>query len=128
LPNVDVKSELDQYKGRWIAWDENMEHVIASADSYLELVDHIERMNLGNPHMLTAPGDHPAFANKPFELQEGESPDILHDIRITIPNPDQWLDAPNPHLGLQKPRDLIGTDQEPLIRNILRSIWNGIFS
>jgi hypothetical protein len=117
-----------EYQGKWIAWDENMEHVVASADTYLELVDYIERMNLGNPHMQRAPGIDPALANKQFELMEGESPDIMQDIRATIPNPEQWLDAPNPHFGLQKPREMIGTDQEPLIRNMLRRIWNGIFS
>jgi len=41
-------------------------------------------------------------------------------------NADEWLDAPNDQLGGARPWDLIGTDQEPLLRNLVRAAKHGV--
>jgi hypothetical protein len=115
-------------EGKWIAWDENQERMLAFADTYPELMERVREMGLIDPTIERAPGVHPVAAAKPFKLLEGESPDILVDVRNTVSDPEKWLDTPNTRLGFKKPRDLIGTTQERLIRYLLRGIWAGITS
>ena len=71
-------------RGKWIAWDENQGKVLAATDTYAELMQCVEQMGLVNPLMERAPGLHPAVAAAPLMLLEGESPDILKDLRETI--------------------------------------------
>jgi uncharacterized protein (DUF2384 family) len=40
--------------------------------------------------------------------------------------PDAWLDTPNPWLGDESPRQLIGTDREELVLDILEGIKHGV--
>ena len=63
-----------------------------------------------------------------YPLLPEESDDILVDVADAIPNAAQWLDAPNPHFGLETPRSQIGTDQEWFLRNMLRMVKYGMFS
>ena len=114
--------------GKWIAWDENQERPLAAADTFADILATVEQMGLVDPIITKAPGLHPALAARPFELIEGESPDILEDIRATIPDAEVWLDTPNTRLWGQKPRDLIGTPDERQLRYLLRGLWNGITS
>ena len=48
--------------------------------------------------------------------------DIKDLIAELIDPPDEWLDRPHPLLDLAKPRDLIGTDRESILRDLLRTI------
>ena len=121
-------TDLDRQRGRWIAWDENQESILAYADTYPEIMARVEELRLVNPFVERAPGLHPSVAEKPFEIREGESPDVLNDVRETIADADGWLDTPNTQLGYEKPRTLIGTTQEEQLRDILRGIWSGISS
>jgi Protein of unknown function (DUF2384) len=41
--------------------------------------------------------------------------------------PEQWLDNPNPNFGGRKPRDLLGTDEEVKVYNILNAADQGMF-
>jgi hypothetical protein len=123
-----VGSLCDQYSGRWIAWNPDGETIAAVADTYGELMKIVADKELIDPAIEKAPGIHPALASRPFELMQGESADILQEIRQTIPDPDQWLDTPNARLWCQKPRELIGTSQEPYLRSMLRGIGSGITS
>src|SRR5438105_4859912 len=102
--------------GRWIAWDENREKVLAAADTYPELMLHVQQMGLVDSIIERAPGLHPAVGKRPFELLKGESSDILKDIRETIADADRWLDTPNTRFWCKTPRDLIGTAQEWQLR------------
>jgi len=52
--------------------------------------------------------------------------DLVREL-IDMP-PDKWLDTPNDQLGGEKPRDLMGTSKEPVLRNLLESIKYGSFS
>ncbi len=124
-PEVPVPPDL---QGRWIAWDEDQDEILAIADTYPELLERVQRMGLVDPIIERAPGLHPAVTSRPFELLEGESADILKDVHETIPDAEQWLDTPNTRLGCKKPRDLIGTAQERQLRYLLRGIWSGITS
>lgn len=109
MPEPFEASLPPEYRGKWIAWDDNMERILAADDTYSGLMERIERMGLVDPHVERAPGTHPALADAPLALLEGESLDILKDLRETIPNADEWLDTPNTRLWCKKPRDLIGT-------------------
>ncbi len=57
-------------------------------------------------------------------------PDLDSDLKglisEVVDKPDQWLDAPNDQLGGNKPRDLIGTDREGVLRELARAIKIGM--
>ncbi len=59
-------------------------------------------------------------------------PDLTADLRELIldvvPDGEHWIDTPNPHFGLKKPADLIGTDKEIHLRNLVRAVKQGMFS
>jgi uncharacterized protein (DUF2384 family) len=62
----------------------------------------------------------------PYHLLPGEKEDIRQEAATLVAEPEKWLDNPHPLLGGQRPNDLIGTDQELHLRNLLRRIKFGI--
>jgi hypothetical protein len=123
-----VTEGLMEYAGRWVAWSRNRERVIAVADTYADVMKQALAAGEANPFVKKAPGISPTEARQPFTLLEDESPDILEDLKPLIPELEEWLDTPNVFLGGEKPRDLIGTDREEQIRDLLRGIKHGISS
>jgi uncharacterized protein (DUF2384 family) len=67
-------------------------------------------------------------AKPAYDLFPGEKADIREEAAEVIPFPyaELWLDSPHEMLGLKKPNDLIGTEYEPAVRQILRMIKHGI--
>jgi uncharacterized protein (DUF2384 family) len=61
-----------------------------------------------------------------YEIFEDEHPDIIEELKKFTDDLEPWLDTPNERLMGRKPRDLIGTDQEIHLRNLLRRIKHGI--
>ena len=61
---------------------------------------------------------------------QDQDPDVVSDLKTLISEvvdkPDQWLDAPNDQLGGRKPRDLIGTKRERIVRELVRAIKIGM--
>lgn len=57
-----------------------------------------------------------------------ETRDIHDLIQEVVPDAKTWSDTENPHFNWRKPIDLIGTPDEPLLRNMLRAAKNGMFS
>jgi hypothetical protein len=55
-------------------------------------------------------------------------PPIEDLVRELLAEPDKWLDSKNDQLGGEKPRDLIDTPKEPVLRNLLEAIKYGSFS
>ncbi len=55
-------------------------------------------------------------------LLPGEHPDIRSDVRDLLSNADEWLATPNANFGGRSPFDLIGTADEHLLRETLRSV------
>jgi len=49
-------------------------------------------------------------------------------VRELLAEPDKWLDTKNEQLGGVKPGDLMGTVNEPVLRNLLEAIKYGSFS
>ena len=47
-------------------------------------------------------------------------------VEALVKEPRRWMDAPNDQLGGEKPRDLIGTNREQRLRDLLRAIRYGI--
>jgi hypothetical protein len=63
-----------------------------------------------------------------IQLLPWEDPDIRKDVAKMHNFPTNWLSTPNSRLGGEKPEDLIGTDREQWVRDILRSYYYGLFS
>jgi Protein of unknown function (DUF2384) len=65
-------------------------------------------------------------------VKRRRDPDETVDIRVlildVIPNAELWMDSPNRHFGAMKPSELIGTDKEIHLRNLVRAIKLGMFS
>lgn len=115
--------------GHWVAWDRERKKVLAVGDDFWEVLQKALATGEEEPHVEKTPGIHPAVAERPFTLQEGESPDIIEDVKKAFPGyADEWLDTPNPLVGGARPRDVIGTEQEKELRYYLRGIRDGIFS
>ena len=55
-------------------------------------------------------------------------PSIEALVRELVAEPDRWLDTENDQLGGEKPRNLLGTPKEPVLRNLLEAIKYGSFS
>ena len=55
-------------------------------------------------------------------------PSIESMVRDLLAEPDKWLDTENDQLGGEKPRKLVGTSREPVLRNLLEAIKYGSFS
>jgi hypothetical protein len=63
-------------------------------------------------------------------VTQNSDPDVDSDLTALISEvvdkPDQWLDTPNDQLGGKKPRDLIGTKREGVLRELVRAIKIGM--
>lgn len=57
-----------------------------------------------------------------------ETADIRKLIMSVVPDAEQWMDTPNPNLGGMKPADMIGTDKEIYVRNMVRAARLGQYS
>lgn len=66
----------------------------------------------------------PAIAEK-IELLPWEHEDIREDVRALLSNADEWMDAPNSVFLLRKPNESIGTPDERLLREMLRTVMYG---
>jgi len=53
---------------------------------------------------------------------------LIDDIATVVDDPEAWLEAPNPRFSGRKPADLIGTDEEPELRNLIDAAMQGMFS
>ena len=58
----------------------------------------------------------------PPHLLPGEHPDIRIDVHDLLANADEWLATPNSNFGGRRPLDLIGSPEEHLLRETIRSV------
>ena len=70
----------------------------------------------------------PKRVHKTIPTIPGEKDDIRTEAQDLIENADEWLRSPNSELGGKKPEELIGTDREIVVRNMLRAYRLGMFS
>lgn len=59
-------------------------------------------------------------------LLPGEDRDIWREMANVVDNPDKWATMPNDQLGGQKPKDLIDSNREQQVRDLLRAIKYGM--
>jgi hypothetical protein len=64
--------------------------------------------------------------SSPDGLLPGEEEDIRREAASVVADPGGWLNEPNDQLGGQRPNDLIGTDREQHVRDLLRAIKYGM--
>jgi hypothetical protein len=121
-----VKEDPMEHAGRWVAWARDRKRVLAVADSFAEVMKQAAAAGEKDPYVKKAPGISPNAVRERIAVFEDESPDILDDVSQVFPDSDAWLDAPNSLLGGDKPRDLIGTEREREVRDLLRGIRDGI--
>ena len=62
---------------------------------------------------------------KPRSISASSTEDLVREL---VADPDRWLDRKNDQLGGEKPRDLLGTPREPVLRNLLEAVKYGSFS
>ncbi len=62
---------------------------------------------------------------KPNSVPPPSIENLAHEL---LTEPDKWLDTDNDQLGGEKPRDLVGTPKEPVLRDLLEAIKYGSFS
>jgi hypothetical protein len=69
-----------------------------------------------------------AFAPESTEngLFPEEKADIREEAATLVADVEAWLNTPNDRLGGLKPNDLIGTEQEQHLRDLLRAIKYGM--
>ncbi len=61
-----------------------------------------------------------------YDLFSDEEVDLKKEIGKIVKDPDRWMKTPHDLLGGQKPLDLIGTDKEQQLRDLIRSIKHGM--
>jgi hypothetical protein len=59
------------------------------------------------------------------ELFDDELP-LEEEFKRIFANPEEWLDMPNDQLSGRKPKDLLGTDDEQVLRDLTRRIKHGM--
>ena len=59
---------------------------------------------------------------------EAENWDLQEEIAKTFRDPEIWLNTPNALLAGRKPADLIGTEDERFVRNLIGMIQHGMFT
>jgi DNA-binding transcriptional ArsR family regulator len=58
----------------------------------------------------------------------GIDPALLDDVAGFVDDPEAWFTTPNEVFGGQKPIELLGTDDEPRLRNRIEMAKLGMFS
>jgi uncharacterized protein (DUF2384 family) len=77
----------------------------------------------------------PAWSTEPDESPsahiEGTAPrrirSTLELAEDVLENPGAWLRTPNPQLGDRKPIELVGTDEDYKVFNLLNAVDQGLF-
>jgi len=59
--------------------------------------------------------------------QRARSTDLDKLLIELVDNPAAWLSAPSVHFGGRKPRDLVGTDEEYKLVDLLQAVDQGLF-
>ena len=115
-----------EYAGRWVAWTRDRQRILAVADSFTDVLNQAIRSGESDPYVRKVPGVSPEAARKSSVILEDESPNIVDDVSKVVPDAALWLDSPNSSLGGERPCDLIGTEMEREVRDLLRGIKDGI--
>lgn len=68
----------------------------------------------------------PPRSPAPNGLFPDEEPDIRKEAASVLADPRDWLDMPNDQLGGERPNDLIGTEREQAVRDLLRAVKHGM--
>ncbi|HVA47194.1 MAG TPA: MbcA/ParS/Xre antitoxin family protein [Pirellulales bacterium] len=61
-----------------------------------------------------------------MDVDSDEKCEIGCLVRDIVDDPAKWMDTPNDQLGGRKPHEFVGTPQERLLRELLRSIKHGM--
>ena len=56
-----------------------------------------------------------------------KSAELRELLETVLDDPESWLSAPSVQFGGRKPRDLIGTAEEPKIFDLLNAVDQGLF-
>jgi Protein of unknown function (DUF2384) len=62
------------------------------------------------------------------DIDQPKRPTILNKLLIeVVDNPDAWLSTPSVHFGGRRPIDLVGTDEECKLIDLLQAVGQGLF-
>lgn len=63
-----------------------------------------------------------------WRIRSRIDPELLDDVRGFVDDPQAWFETPNIEFEGRKPIDLLGTDDEPWLRNRIMGAKFGMFS
>ncbi len=55
------------------------------------------------------------------------SPELRELLYEVVDDPQKWLSTPSRQFGGRRPGDLVGTDEEPKIFDLLHAVEQGLF-
>jgi hypothetical protein len=96
----------------------------------------LQRKIKGGPKPGKPPDSRPMDALEEAMLEEGTAPGQSAELpRRTarelanelLKHPAEWLDSPNPQFGGRRPNDLLDTDEEKKVINLLLCVELGLF-
>ncbi len=62
------------------------------------------------------------------QLLPPKSQELLDEIKSLFENPEAWLEVPNVLFHFRRPIDLIGTDEEELVRDVIEAFKYGLYA
>jgi hypothetical protein len=129
-PDDPVVRAMRENPGRWFVWNEATREIYTITDDYNAAMEYIVNPADPDVKLNLAPGFHPdAPIYRRLRLLDWESPNVVDDVRLLWgESADAWLDCPNPRFEGRKPRDLVGTEDEDLLRGLLRGVRYGAIS
>jgi uncharacterized protein (DUF2384 family) len=74
-------------------------------------------------HQKTNDGSHASSASATVI-----DPELLDVVSAFVDDAEAWFDRPNEYFEARKPRELLGTDDEPRLRNRIQGARLGFFS
>lgn len=61
-------------------------------------------------------------------IGKSELKKLIKKVGTVVPDPEDWLNTPNPRFEGRRPIDLIGTDDEIRVHIIIEAARHGFFS
>jgi len=68
-----------------------------------------------------------AVSTTNFPNQPDPSPELKELLFAVVDDPETWLSTPSMQFGGRRPGDLIGTDEEPKLFDLLNAVDQGLF-
>jgi hypothetical protein len=110
------------------------QHPLDDADKINSMVDEIraahEKGASSRPRMEASPmfKDEPMLGSKTALADyPALSPELVELLTAVVDNPEIWMSTPSIQFGGRRPSELVGTEEEFKIFDVLRAVEQGLF-